>query len=198
MNENIYRIFAALILVTGVGISIYHRQKADKDSGESVSNKDEGTAMFLALRLGGLLMWLTVFAYVINPAWLAWTKLNLPDSIRWAAIVCGLACDALIYWLFRSIGQNISPTVGTRSAHRLVKSGPYRWVRNPLYTIGTAFIISFGLIADSWLIVAMALLAFSLLAARLPNEESHLIEKFGDEYREYMRTTGAFLPRLKF
>jgi protein-S-isoprenylcysteine O-methyltransferase Ste14 len=51
--------------------------------------------------------------------------------------------------------------------------------------------------ADSWFIAAMAILAFILLAIRLPNEEAHLIEKFGDEYREYIKTTGAFLPKFQ-
>jgi len=50
--------------------------------------------------------------------------------------------------------------------------------------------------ADSWFIALMAAVALVLLAVRLPNEEAHLIEKFGDEYRQYMRRTGKFLPKL--
>jgi len=40
------------------------------------------------------------------------------------------------------------------------------------------------------------MLAIVLLTIRLSNEEAHLIEKFGDEYREYMQRTGRFLPKL--
>ena len=58
--------------------------------------------------------------------------------------------------------------------------------------------ISFGLMADNWFIAALGVLTFIGMAVRTPKEEAHLIEKFGDEYREYMKTTGAFLPRLKF
>ena len=39
-------------------------------------------------------------------------------------------------------------------------------------------------------------LAFILMAIRTPKEEANLIEKFGDEYREYMKRTGRFLPKL--
>jgi len=35
-----------------------------------------------------------------------------------------------------------------------------------------------------------------MLAIRTPIEEARLIEKFGDEYRAYMRRTGRFIPRL--
>ena len=43
MNENIFRILAALILFTGMGISSYFRLKADRDSGEKISRKVDGT-----------------------------------------------------------------------------------------------------------------------------------------------------------
>jgi len=49
MNDNIFRIFAAVIFLTGLSISIYFRRKADKDSGEKVSWKDEGVPMILVL-----------------------------------------------------------------------------------------------------------------------------------------------------
>ena len=197
MNETIFRILLAAILVTGVGISATFRRKADKESGEKVSTKDEGKSMFLALRLGGLVIWFSPIVYLINPAWMAWSRIGLPDWTRWIGVGVGVICVGLIYWLFSSIGRGITPTVATRAEHKLVKHGPYRWVRHPLYTIGTTFFLSFGAIADNWFIMSAAVIAFILLAMRMPNEEAHLIEKFGDEYRDYIKTTGAFLPKFK-
>jgi protein-S-isoprenylcysteine O-methyltransferase Ste14 len=46
----------------------------------------------------------------------------------------------------------------------------------------------------------MALASFSVLVMlliRLPKEEEKLIERFGDEYRDYRKRTGRFFPRLK-
>jgi protein-S-isoprenylcysteine O-methyltransferase Ste14 len=197
MNENLFRIPVAIIFLTGIAISIWFRRKADVQSGEKVSVKAEGKPMFLALRLGGVVLWLSAFAYLINPAWLDWSKAGLPEWLRWFGVGLGIICDLLIFWLFRSIGAGITPTVATRREHRLVTSGPYRYIRHPLYTVGTTFFLSFALMADNWYFAGMAIFALLLLAARLPNEEAHLIEKFGDEYRRYMKTTGAFLPRFK-
>ena len=194
--DGIFRILLAVILVTGVGISITYRHKADKESGEKVSTKDEGKPLFLALRLGGLVLWLSPIVYVVNPAWMTWSKIGLANSMRWIGVGLGVICVGLIYWLFSSIGAGITPTVATRTEHKLVKHGPYRWVRHPLYTIGTTFIISLGIKADNWFILAAAVIAFLLLVLRTPNEEAHLIEKFGDEYRSYIKTTGAYLPKL--
>jgi len=151
--------------------------------------------MILVLRIGGLLLWLSMIGYLIYPLLLAWSKFGLPVWMRWVGIGIGIACVALIYWMFSSIGTGITPTVATRSEHKLSTSGPYRWIRHPLYSFGTLF-LSFALIADSWFIAAMALLAIILLSIRLPNEEAHLIEKFGDEYREYTKQTGRFLPKI--
>jgi len=195
MNDNIFRIFAAVIFLTGLSISIYFRRKADKDSGEKVSWKDEGVPMILVLRIGGLILWLSMIGYLIYPPLLAWSKLGLPEWIRWLGVGLGIVCVFLIYWMFNSIGTGITPTVATRSEHKLVTKGPYRWIRHPLYTFGTLFFLSFALMADSWFIALMAMLAIVLLTIRLPNEEAHLIEKFGDEYREYMQRTGRYLPK---
>jgi protein-S-isoprenylcysteine O-methyltransferase Ste14 len=195
-TENTFRAAALLVFLTGVGISIYSRRKADVESGEKVSVRDEARPMFLILRLGGLVLWSSALAYLIHPAWLSWSRLGLPDALRWAGVGLGILCDGLILWVFRSLGNSITPTVQTRAEHRLVTSGPYRYVRHPLYTVGTLFFLALALMADSWFIALMALLALIPLTLRIPNEEAHLIAKFGEEYRTYMRTTGMLLPRL--
>jgi protein-S-isoprenylcysteine O-methyltransferase Ste14 len=196
MNENFFRISAALILLTGMGISAYFRRKADKDTGEKISRKVDGTAIMTIIRLGGLVLWLSPFVYLINPGWMAWSKIGLPEWVRWLGIGIGILCAISIYWLFSSIGSGITPTSATRKEHKLVTHGPYRWVRHPLYTVGSSMFVAFGMMADNWFIALLGVLAFIGMAARTPKEEANLIEKFGDEYREYMHRTGRFLPKL--
>ena len=196
MNENIFRIAAAVILLAGMGISSYFRIKADKETGEKVSRKVDGNAMMTFIKLGGLILWLSPFIYLINPAWMAWSKIGLPEWARWIGFGLGVICVFGIYWLFSSIGSGITPTSGTRNQHKLVTNGIYRYIRHPLYTFGSSMFIAFGMMADNWFISAMGILAFIGMAIRTPKEEANLIEKFGDEYREYMKRTGRFLPKL--
>jgi protein-S-isoprenylcysteine O-methyltransferase Ste14 len=196
MNENIFRIFAAVILFTGIGISSYFRRKADQDSGEKISRNVDGTLFANLVRLGGLVLWLSPLVYLINPAWMAWSKIGLPEWVRWFGVVIGVLCTIGIYWLFSSIGSGITPTSATRREHKLVTSGPYRWVRHPLYTVGSSLFLAFGLMADNWFIALLGVLAFLAMASRTPKEEANLIEKFGEEYREYMKRTGRYLPKL--
>lgn len=196
MNENIFRSLAALILLTGVGISSYFRRKADRETGEKVSRKGDGTAMMTIIKLFGLVLWLSPLVYLLNPHWMAWSKIGLPEWVRWVGVGLGIFCVFSIYWLFSSIGSGITPTSATRREHKLVTSGPYRWVRHPLYTTGSTLFVSFGLMADNWFFAALGILAFIAMAIRTPKEEANLIDKFGNEYRAYMRRTGRFLPKL--
>ena len=196
MNDNIFRLLAAVILITGMFISGYYRRKADKISGEKISRKVDGTALMTVIKLGGLVLWLSPFVYLINPNWMIWSKIGLPESIRWLGVGLGVLCVFGVYWLFSSIGNNITPTSATRKQHTLVTSGPYRWVRHPLYTVGSSMFIAFGMMADNWLITALGILTFIVMAIRTPKEEANLLEKFGDEYRNYMKRTGKFLPKL--
>jgi protein-S-isoprenylcysteine O-methyltransferase Ste14 len=196
MNENIFRLLAAIILFTAVGISAYFRRKADRDSGEKISRRVDGTVMMTIIRFFGLVLWLSPLIYLINPQWMTWSKVGLVEWIRWLGVGIGTICVSLIYWLFSSIGQGITPTSATRKQHTLVTSGPYRWVRHPLYTVGASLFISFGMTADNWFIAMLGILTFIVMAMRTPQEEANLIEKFGDKYREYMKHTGRFLPKL--
>jgi protein-S-isoprenylcysteine O-methyltransferase Ste14 len=196
MNENIFRIFAAVVLFTGVGISSYYRRKADKETGETISRRADGNIWMAITRLFGLVLWLSPVIYLINPAWMEWSKLGLPDTVRWFGVALGFLCVAGIYWLFSSIGSGITATSATRQQHVLVTRGPYRWVRHPLYTVGSSMFIAFGMMADNWFIALVGILAFIAMALRTPKEEANLIAKFGDEYREYMKHTGRFLPKI--
>jgi len=196
MNENIFRIFAGLILITGMAISGYFRRKADRKTGEKISRKADGTAMMAVIRIGGLILWFSPIVYLINPTWMTWSRIGLSEWMRWLGVGIGILCTLGIYWLFSSIGSGITPTSATREEHKLVTIGPYRWVRHPLYSVGSSMFVAFGMMADNWFIAALGLLTFILMAIRTPKEETNLIEKFGDEYREYMKHTGRFLPKI--
>ncbi len=104
---------------------------------------------------------------------------------------------ALVLWIFRTIGKNITPTVETGEKHELVTGGPYRWVRHPLYTVGTSFFVLLAIVAANWFMRLASLVVLTMLLIRLSKEEEKLIERFGDEYRAYVKRTGRLLPRIK-
>jgi protein-S-isoprenylcysteine O-methyltransferase len=102
-----------------------------------------------------------------------------------------------VAWTLRSLGRNISETVLTKEHHELVTSGPYRWVRHPLYTSGVALFLALGLMADSGFILVVTLVAAVLIrTVVVPLEERELVRKFGPAYLDYVGRTGRLLPRV--
>ncbi len=93
------------------------------------------------------------------------------------------------------MGKNLTDTVHVRADATLVTSGPYRWVRHPYYVSTALLIASVTLLTANWFIGLSGLVCLALLVLRTPKEEQKLIERFGDDYRRYMETTGRFLPR---
>src|SRR5215211_7389990 len=196
-SESVYRSMTAALLVTAAAISGYHRHRAEQGGGEEISLQEEGLPTAVALRSSGLVLMLSVVAYLINPRWMRWSSLDLPAPLRWSGAGLGAVSLALTLWIFRTIGKNITSTVETREEHELVTGGPYRWVRHPLYTVGTPFFVSLGIVAANWFMGLASLSVLVMLLIRLPKEEEKLIERFGDEYRAYIERTGRLLPRIK-
>ncbi len=196
-RESAFRTITAALLISAMSISIYHRHKAEKAGQEEISLEEEGLPTVVALRSSGLVLMLSVLAYLINPRWMRWSSLDLPASVRWSGAGLGTACLPLAYWVLHTLGKNITPTVETREEHELVTSGPYRWVRHPLYAVGTSFFASLSIVAANWFMGLASLVVLVMLLIRLPKEEEKLIERFGDEYRAYMERTGRLLPRIK-
>ena len=95
-----------------------------------------------------------------------------------------------------SLGRLWSGDLETKADHLLVDTGPYRWVRHPLYS--SYFLLALGLFALSgnWLTGFSLLVYFLTVAIRTPLEEAMLVNRLGERYVAYQRRTGRFLPRL--
>jgi protein-S-isoprenylcysteine O-methyltransferase Ste14 len=77
-----------------------------------------------------------------------------------------------------------------------VTSGPYRYVRHPFYLAGFVALVGGSLATANWFLLLASLVPLGFLVARTRIEEDKLIERFGDEYRNYMAKTGRFFPRF--
>lgn len=193
-EETLFRVIVAGLFLACVTIGVYYRRRAAR-SGEKISRREEGWRIMVPLRLLGFSVWGVLVAYLLNPQWVAWSTVQLPSWLRWTGVVLAFAAIPLIYWVFSSLGKNVTDTVVTRKEHALVTSGPYRWVRHPLYTVASIFFLGVSLAAANWAIALLIMLTLVMLAVRTPLEEARLIERFGDEYRTYMQRTGRFLPK---
>ena len=195
-ETQLFRWILAAVLIANMGISATFRHRARRQSG-TIPRRQEGGA-FLALRmLVALPLLFSILAYLFRPQWMSWSTLELPIVWRWLGAGLGLLTVPLIYWVFSNLGKNVSETTLTKERHELVTTGPYRWIRHPLYTFGSLFLASIALLTASWLIGSLTVVAVVLVAlVVMPREERALIDKFGDSYRDYQQRTGRWLPRI--
>lgn len=143
-------------------------------------------------------IFLVVIPGVILALELRWgLHLDFPAPVRIGGVVLFVAALGLSLWSSAAMSlQGAGTPLPSEMPRRLVISGPYRFVRNPMAVGGIAQGVAIGLIAGSWLVVLYAL-AGSLVWNTLvrPLEEADLEERFGSEFRAYRAAVSCWIPR---
>ena len=159
---------------------------------------NEGWLLALLIRLLAGLSLASIALYLLSPAWMSWSQLSLAMPLRWLGAPVGLAGIALFAWVLLTLGRGFSMSITIRDRQSLIREGPYRWVRHPMYGAFIVLWLSFSLLTANWFVAATGVAAFAMaMLVRTPKEEALLIQAFGDEYREYRRHTGRYLPRFR-
>ena len=195
-NETLFRIVLPVLIIAFAVHRGYYVKNHSQPEDVTLKKRQEG----IASKVSGVLAvigFISVIAFVINPNWLAFASLSFPIWLRWVGIALALAGFALLQWAQVTLGKSWSDTPRMMKEQTLITSGPYQFIRHPIYT---AFVLILGsalLISANWLI-GLAWLGMTVLevASRVGFEESLMLEYFGDQYREYMKKTGRLLPRL--
>ncbi len=141
-----------------------------------------------------LYMIAVAIVYAANPPWLGSFAAPFSTGLRWGGVALGALGLLLLIWVHRTLGRHWSTNLQIREKHTLVTGGPYRWARHPMYTALFSFFAGLAFISASWLIVLLVAASIAVLYTRIGKEEVMMVEQFGDEYREYMKHTGRFLP----
>lgn len=125
---------------------------------------------------------------------------ELPETwwaIRAAGVLIGLYNVAMQIWALRALDRFFIPGIGVYREHKMVTSGPFRYVRHPVYSAVTALQLAAALGTVNWLLLALwPLLAAAMRLVPIPREERMLREKFGEAYQAYADRTGSLFPRL--
>jgi protein-S-isoprenylcysteine O-methyltransferase Ste14 len=127
----------------------------------------------------------------------AFRHARVPLAVSGLAGAIGVACCALgiglAVWARVHLGRNWGMPMSRKQDPQLVTSGPYAFVRHPIYTgIILAMLGSAIAVNPFWLIPLIAIAIYFVVSAR--REEAYLITQFHDEYRAYMKRTKMLLP----
>jgi protein-S-isoprenylcysteine O-methyltransferase Ste14 len=129
--------------------------------------------------------------------WLAFANYTLPAWMGWTGIFI-MACSLLIFWRAHyDLKANWSPSLELYEGHTLITNGIYRYIRHPMYASLLLANIAQILLIQNWIAGPIGIIVFILFYTfRSQAEEQMMMERFGDQYREYKEATGAILPKL--
>jgi protein-S-isoprenylcysteine O-methyltransferase Ste14 len=128
---------------------------------------------------------------------LGWLGLRFVPSAAWVEIggmVLVLAGVALAIWSRRVLGSNWSGVVRIFEGQRLVRSGPYAFVRNPIYSGIVLAVVGSSLVRGTAGSLVGVVLVVAALWQKGRMEERFLVAEFGEEYAAYEREVKFLIP----
>ena len=183
--------FAALIVEIFIRVPLDRMRKQEKMSERRVTSQEK-TLLGLLL-LGGLIV--PIIYAATN--WLEFADYSLPGWAGWLGVL--LTAGALfVFWRAHAdLGLNWSPTLEIREKHKLITRGIYGVIRHPMYASHWLLVIAQPLLLHNWIAGFLNLIVFiPFYILRVKAEEKMMLDSFGLQYQEYMKTTGGVLPKM--
>jgi protein-S-isoprenylcysteine O-methyltransferase Ste14 len=121
--------------------------------------------------------------------------------VEWGLAVLTVAIAIASVWLVnaaaRRLGKQWALAARLVEGHTLIQDGPYRFVRNPIYTGMFGMLLATGLAAGRWIPLLVAIVLFAAgTCIRIRSEERLLRQAFGSEFEEYARNVPALIPGI--
>ena len=124
-------------------------------------------------------------------------ELDVPEPLRWIGLALVVLGIAFALWAIATLGRHYDLELEIHRDHELVRNGPYRFVRHPVYTgLGLHFAGACLATGNLVLIVGTILVTVPALYLRARTEERLLRERFGANYDAYAREVGMLVPLL--
>jgi protein-S-isoprenylcysteine O-methyltransferase Ste14 len=122
----------------------------------------------------------------------------VPDSmaLQWTGVLLTAAGVAVAIWARWHLGANWSGAVTLKEGRELIRTGPYRAVRHPIYTGILLALLGTGVAVGEMRGLFAVVIAWLSFYAKARREESFLAQEFGPSFTEHAQRTGRFLPRF--
>lgn len=116
------------------------------------------------------------------------------QTIRVVGLLVYLIFSWMQIWATKTLGDNYSQDIAIKKDHKLVTSGPFKFIRHPQYF--SQFLVDFGgaIATLSYVLAPLALIQLPILIMRTAFEDKLLEKHFGDNFKAYKKKSGMFIP----
>lgn len=187
-------IFTQIIFIVLFILAVVNRILALQESRISRSVSTETRFVFI-MGLAGLSV-VNSFLFALNPEWYSNFQGETINEVNFIGNL--FIVLAILLWIAskRQLGLNWSPRIAIRDKHTITNTGPYRFVRHPIYS--SYILLSLGVILATTnpMVFLPYCLTTLIVLSRVPQEEKALRNFFGPKYEEYSLHTGKLFPKL--
>jgi len=189
MNNSPTIIFSSTYFVWCMSEIILNRLLRTKTTDRQ--NTDKGTLSMI---------WITILSSITLSIYIsAAYEFRISENllIRYLGLIIIYLGVILRFLVVRSLGKYFTVSVTIRQDHQLKKDGFYKYLRHPSYFASLLSFFGFGFTLNNWFSVTLLTTAiFLVFTIRIRVEEQVLIGQFGEEYKEYQRSTWRIIPFL--
>ncbi len=191
----LFRILFVAIYALFAGVRFYYRGKNIGRESEKQYEKMDKSFIVLSVAIIGYFILIPI--YLLLPDLISWADLGLPSLLRWLGAGVALIAVGLTFLTHRTLGSQYSAKLEIQKDHTMISVGIYSRIRHPMYMSMNIFTLALSLMSSNLLIIIFSVLVALPFPWIARKEEALLIERFGDDYRMYMKRTGRFLPSLR-
>ena len=194
MNENVFETIYILGLIYATIIRSVYGRKFHRDN--VLQQKKEHPLVLFGMALWGIVLFLPLF-YIFT-TWLDFADYQIPTPLGVLGSVIFIGGLWVLQRSHIDLARNFSPSLFIQKQHTLVTHGIYKYIRHPMYLSFWAWAVGQALLIPNWIAGPFGIIAFYLIYSfRVEHEEQQLVDYFGDPYRDYIKSTGRFFPKLK-
>lgn len=162
--------------------------------GRDRPDRFDGGLSFLAYRVANVTAILLLLVPRFRDTWINARPFEPTDAVMIIGVVLTAAGLLFAVWARVHLGAQWTGRVGVRAGHQLVRTGPYGFVRHPIYSGVLLAFIGSALVSCDWRSLVAIVLMVGALSFKLQREERWMAEHFPTDYPDYLKRVAAIIP----